>query len=156
MVRFGRILLLLAACGLSSAPGVHAQTVVASADGETPGVRLDITEAKRGADDTLTVKFIIVNKSASAFKFGHNLGDQAYGDFGNVGGIHLLDTTNKKKHLVIRDSQKNCVCSSKLKDLPAGNSINLWGKFPAPPASVKAVSIVVPGFMPLDGVAISQ
>jgi len=156
MASLGRILLLLAVFGLLSFSGVHAQTVIASTDGETPGVRLDLTEAKRGSGDTLTIRFTIVNKSASAFKFGHNLGDAAYGDFGNIGAIHLLDATNKKKYLVIRDSAKNCVCSNKLRDLPTGQSINLWGRFPAPPADVKAVSVVVPGFMPLDEVAISQ
>ncbi len=155
MARLGRIFLLLATLGLFSASGVLAQTVVASTDGETSGVRLDVTEAKRGSGGTLTIKFTIVNESATSFKFGHNLGDQAYGDFGNIGAIHLLDATNKKKYLVMRDSEKNCVCSGKLKDLPAGQSINLWAKFPAPPADVPAVSIVVPGFMPLDEVAIS-
>ena len=157
MASVSRILLLLAAFWLLSFSGVHAQTVIASTDGETPGVRLDVTEVKRGSGGTLTVRFTIANKSTSAFKFGHNLGDQAYSrDFGTIGATHLLDATNKKKYLVMRDSEKNCVCSSKLKDLPAGKSINLWGKFPAPPADVQVVSIVVPGFMPLDEVAISQ
>lgn len=156
MLSLGRISLLIAAFGLFSVDG-HAQTVIASTDGETPGIRLDVTEAKRTSGNTLTVRFIIVNQSTGAFRFGHNLGDQAYSrDFGTIGAIHLLDATNKKKYLVVRDSEKNCVCSAKLKDLPAGKSINLWGKFPAPPADVQAVSIVVPGFMPLDEVAISQ
>ncbi|MGH6945751.1 MAG: hypothetical protein ACREDZ_00335 [Kiloniellales bacterium] len=156
MMSFGRIFLLSAAFGLLAISGVQAQTVIASTDGESPGVRLDVTEVKRGSGGTLTVKFTIVNDSSERFGFGYKLGDADYKDVSNIGGVHLLDATNKKKYLVMRDSEKKCVCSSKLKDVEAGKSLNLWAKFPAPPEDVQAVSIVVPGFIPLDDVAISQ
>lgn len=156
MVSLVRLSLLSAALVSLSISGAQAQTVVASTDGESPGVRLDVTEVKRGSGGTLMVRFTIVNDSSERFGFGYKLGDADYKDVGNIGGVHLLDAANKKKYLVMRDSKKNCVCSGKLKDLQAGKSLNLWAKFPAPPADVQAVSIVVPGFIPLDDVAISE
>lgn len=160
MMSFCRTFLFSAALGLlwwlSPVSAVQAQTVVASTDGELPGTRLDVTEVKRGSGSTLMVKLTIVNEATESFVFGHNLVDKDTNDYGNISGVYLLDQANKKKYLVMRDSEKNCVCSGKLKDLEAGKTINLWAKFPAPPEGVQAVSIVVPGFIPLDDVAISQ
>lgn len=156
MQKLSRIWLLGAVLGLAAMPGAYAQTVVASTDGESSGVRLDVTELKRSSGNTLTLKFTIVNASDDRFGFGYDMGDKDFNDFSNVGGVHLIDAANKKKYLVVRDSQKNCVCSSKLKDIQPGKSLNLWAKFPAPPETVQAISIVVPHFIPLDDVPIGQ
>ena len=53
--------------------------------------------------------------------------------------------------LVITDSDGKCLCSSSLKqESIAGKFLNLWARFPAPPAGVKEVSVVFPHFIPTD------
>jgi len=142
--------------GLLSIPMAGAQTVIASTDGEEAGLRLDVTEVKRGSGDTLTVKFTITNSSDKAFNFANDFGDSDFNDSGNLGGMHLIDAPNRKKYLVIRDSEKQCLCSTKVYQVEAGGAINLWAKFPAPPPDVQNIGIVLPRFIPLDDVPISQ
>lgn len=65
--------------------------------------------------------------------------------------VHLIDAAGKKKYLVITDSDGKCVCSGGLTTaLDTGKSINLWARFPAPPAEVREVSVVFPHFIPTD------
>lgn len=137
-----------AAAGASAA-------AIASAEGETPGVRLDVTELKRSAGGTVNLKFNIVNGSSERLGFGYDFVEKDMG-YGDIGGVHLIDPVGKKKYFVARDSEGNCVCSRGLKDLDAGSTRSLWAKFPAPPPEVKTISIVVPHFSPLDDVPISE
>jgi len=70
--------------------------------------------------------------------------------------VTLVDEANKKKYFVVRDSDGKCVCSRGLKDIGAGETINVWARFPAPPDDVQKISIVIPHFSPLDDVPISR
>jgi hypothetical protein len=130
---------------------------IASTDAEQPGIRLDVTELKRTSGDTVMLKFTIVNEGDESLGFSHDFGDPQQGaDYGTVGGIHLVDAANKKKYLVVRDSDGKCLCSAGLDAIEVGKSRALWARFPAPPADVQEISIVVPHFIPLDDVPISQ
>lgn len=132
--------------------------VLASADGEKSGVRVEVTELKRSSGDTVNLKFVLINDSDEQFAFyGHYLGDSAVrSDHKSVGGVHLVDPAGKKKYLVVRDAEEKCVCSTDLADAKPKTRVNLWAKFPAPPAGVQKISIVIPHFSPMDDVPISQ
>ena len=145
----------------SSAPAPAPQTAAAgtlgSTEGEKSGVRIDITELKRASGGTLNLKFTIVNNSSDEV----NTASEYFGDhdvtrdsYRNVSGIHLIDPVNKKKYYVVTDAEKHCVCSTDIANIKAGQKVNLWAKFPAPPADVQKVSIEIPHFQPLDDVAI--
>jgi hypothetical protein len=43
-----------------------------------------------------------------------------------------------------------------VEDVAPGASVNLWAKFPAPPAGVNAVTVVVPHFIPMDDVPVQN
>lgn len=130
--------------------------VLASTDGETPNVTLDVTQLKRDRGNTITLRFTVKNGSSEPLVFASNwMGDHQIGsDYRAVGGIHLLDPVNNQKYFVVRDSERTCVCSRDVQDLAPGQSVNLWAKFPAPPAGVEAVTVVVPHFIPMDDVRI--
>lgn len=136
----------------------RAPAAIATADGETSGTRVDVTELKRSSDNTVTLKFAMANDSDKQLNFGYAFGDEAnqIKDFASIGGITLIDGTNKKKYFVVRDTENNCVCSRGLKDMAAHSRANLWAKFPAPPDDVQKISIVIPHFGPLDDVPISR
>ena len=130
---------------------------IATADGEKPGLRVDILELKRSSGGTVMMKFTLVNNSKDDVGFGgHWLGDSAVGDtdYKAVGAVHLIDPVGKKKYFVMRDAEQKCVCSRDLGSVAAGEKTNLWAKFPAPPADVQKVSIVVPHFTLMDDVPI--
>ncbi len=137
---------------------VAAAAPVATADGEKPGTRVEVTEFKRTGGGTISLKFVLVNDSDQSLGFGYNYGskDNEIKDHSTIGGITLVDPVGKKKYFVVRDSEKNCVCSSGLKDMGKKSRMNLWAKFPAPPENVTRIGIVIPHFQPLDDVPISR
>lgn len=135
-----------------------APAVLATADGEKSGVRIEVTELKRGSGDTVSLKFVLINDSEEDLNLaGHYLGYEKVGtDYKGVGGVHLVDPVGKKKYLVVRDTEENCVCSKDVEPIKAKTRVNLWAKYPAPPAEVQKVSVVIPHFSPMDDVPISQ
>lgn len=140
------------------APAAPAAVVIATADGEKAGTRVEITELKRLSDNTLNLKFALVNDTSDRHSFSYDYGDRQYStiDFNTVGGVNLVDGANRKKYFVVRDSENNCLCSRGLKDIPPNSRGNLWAKFPAPPDDVQKISIVIPHFGPIDDVPISR
>jgi hypothetical protein len=131
---------------------------IATVDGENPGTRVEVNELKRAGDNTLTLKFAIVNDSDKKIEFGYDFGDEAnhIKDYNSIGGVNLIDSANKKKYFVVRDTESNCVCSRNLNGIPSKSRGNLWAKFPAPPDEVQKISVVIPHFGPLDDVPISR
>lgn len=142
----------------SSAPPPATAAIIASADGDTPGAKIEIHELKRTSGDTLTLRFSMVNGSGKDMSFNYNFVEQGKDvvDFNSVGGVHLIDPVGKKKYFVVRDTENQPACSRGLKDLAAGGRLNLWSKFPAPPEGVQMISVMVPHFGPMDDVPISR
>lgn len=139
----------------TSAPA-PAGGVIATTDGETPGVRVEVTELKRASGGTVSLKFVVINDSTEKFSMAsHQLGDSKISDdYRSVGGIHLVDPVGKKKYFVVRDSDDHCLCSREVSDVAKGSRMNLWAKFPAPPADVQKVTLEFPHFTPMDDVPI--
>jgi hypothetical protein len=149
--------IILASMGiLLSATSALADAPVATTDGESPGVSLQIQEFKV-SNGTVMLKFSVANDAAASFPIW-NLKDTsvAKGDANAVSGIYLIDVANKKKYFVVVDNDGHCVCSRDVADLPSKAKVNLWAKFPAPPDSVKKIGVVVPHFVPMDDVPLSH
>jgi hypothetical protein len=129
----------------AAAPGAFAQNAIATADGETTGIRIEITELSRTSGETVTLKFrLIADRGVEATPY-------ELMESSDLREVHLVDAAGKKKYLVIKDSDGKCVCSGGLKQQSiSGKSMNLWARFPAPPAEVKEVSVVFPHFIPTD------
>lgn len=124
--------------------------------GEYPGITVTIQELKRSSS-ALTLKFVMANQSKQDFGFGANFrettGDS---DWGSIGGVHLIDGTNKKKYFVMRDSDRACLCSRNIPNIAAGSQAVLWAKFPVPPDDVQKITVEIPHFPPFEDVAISR
>jgi len=142
----------------TSAAAPAAPAGIASADGETPGAKAVVTELKRTSGGTVSLKLTLVNGSSKRLGFGYDFADKDHEirDHATVGGIQLIDEANKKKYFVVRDTEGKCVCSSGMHDLAAGESVNVWARFPAPPDDVQKISVVVPHFSPMDDVPLSK
>jgi hypothetical protein len=139
-------------------PPASSTPAVATADGETPGIKAEIQELKRNSGGTVTLKVTLVNASSKDLGFGYDFGDPDHHikDFASVGGISMIDAVNKKKYLVARDSEDTCLCSRGLNGVSAGARLNVWAKFPAPPDDVQKINISIPHFSPADDVPISR
>jgi hypothetical protein len=101
-------------------------------------------------------RFAVVNDGEQALDLNQLMKGEGTVDWHSVDGVYLLDNAGKKKYLVVRDSDKHCVCSRNIQDLPAKTTGNFWAKFPAPPDNVDKVSVVVPHFIPMDAVPLGK
>jgi hypothetical protein len=141
----------------SSAPASSARPALATADGEKPGVRVEVQELKRTSGDTLSLKFALINDSTESFDFGYALIEQGKtNDYNSISGVNLIEGVGKKKYFVVRDTEGACLCSRGLSSVTSKSRVNLWAKFPAPPAEVSTITVVVPHFTPMEDVSISQ
>jgi hypothetical protein len=131
-----------------AAPGVPG--VLAMADGESPGARVEVQELKRTGGDTLTIRFFMINDADKPLGFGCG----TFGDCGSISGTHLID--GKTTHPVVRDKEGHCLCSRGLGRLEPKSRVSLWARFPAPPASTQKVTVVVPHFLPMDDVPVGR
>jgi hypothetical protein len=114
-------------------------------EGQTPGSKIVVTSLKRDAGGTVTLRFQLANDGDKTIKtYG------VLGEYFALDNVHLIDAANKKKYLVVKDDAGKCVCSELKDDVVKGSRFNLWAKFPAPPADVSKVSVIVPGFEPVD------
>lgn len=139
----------------SAAQPVPAGPVLASTDGDKPGIRVEVVELKRTSGDTVNLKFAMINDSSEDMGYSYDFGEGSTSDFGTIAGVHLIDAAGKKKYFVVRDSEGACLCSRGLKSIEPKTRANLFAKFPAPPADVQKITVVIPHFIPMDDVPIT-
>src|ERR1017187_10247991 len=142
----------------AAAPASSA-AVIATADGETDGIKAEILDLKRDSGGTVTLKFTLVNNSKQDVGFVYGFGDDAnfhITDFDSIGGVNLVDTVNKKKYMVARDSENHCLCSRGLSGVGPATRKNLYAQFPAPPDDVQKINVVIPHFLPANDVPVSR
>ena len=136
---------------LSHLAAQSAATLPMKVDGDISGISVELTAVQK-TGDTIMVRFKYING-----------GDKTTGMIYNqVGGqiedkIYYVDAKNKKKYLVIRDTENHPLASA-LHDLEvnAGETKGCWAKFPAPPADVTAISVYIPGAPPFENVPLGE
>jgi len=141
---------LVAFVGSILAIAVPATAQELSSEGQIPGSKIVVREIKRDAAGTVTLRFQLVNEGEQAIKtYG------VLGEYFGMDNLNLIDTANKKKYLVVKDTEGACVCSELKDDAVPGSRFNLWAKFPAPPDDVQQITVVVPSFEPVESVPIA-
>jgi hypothetical protein len=124
------------------------------ADTEWDGISVELTSVTKGEGDTLTIKLKYTNngsKPVNVSKVGQFTSENV------AEKVYYIDPKNKKKYLVIKDSENHAVASNmKYLELEPGASKAGWLKLPAPPADVKTITVYLPGAPPFEGVAITQ
>lgn len=148
MKRIGSFLAAVVGSSLVLAAPVVAAEL--SGEGQVAGSRIVVRDLRRDAVATVTLRFRVVNEGEQNFKTYSLLGDYYAMD-----KVSLIDTANKKKYMVVEDSEGVCICSEFKGEVEPGAAINLWAKYPAPPADVKLITVLVPGFEPVESVPIA-
>ena len=146
------VVLLLGATPNGMAAADEAARPIAVVDGTTPGARTEILSLKRSVGGMLTLRYALVNASGDAIPFNHFPG--CCGSAATT----LVDYVNRKKYLVITDSNGECLCTAiqnNLSNIDAPRRI-LFAKFPAPPDSVSHIAVLFTGAEPVDDVPIDR
>lgn len=127
---------------------------LATAEGEAGMMEtLEILDLRR-LGDTVTVEFVVVT--------GDDIGRNGYDLLGPadslthgyaVSGVTLVDHDNRKRHVVLRDSNGECLCSRfRGAELSPGTRYRHSAQFAAPPDGVDTMTVEVPTFPAVDGV----
>ncbi|MFE3885334.1 hypothetical protein ACFXPQ_20910 [Streptomyces lydicus] len=66
----------------------------------------------------------------------------------SISGATLVDKAGKKRYLVLRDTNGECLCTTGLSGLMPGDSRPIFAQFPAPPAKVTQVDFQLPTMPP--------
>ena len=66
----------------------------------------------------------------------------------SISGATLVDKAGKKRYLVLRDTNGECLCTTGLSGLRPGASSPIFAQFPAPPAKVTEVDFQLPTMPP--------
>jgi hypothetical protein len=140
------LLAVLAIVAIFSSSSAPAQPSALIGDGVKSGQRIEIRDLKRDDGGTVTLRFQLINDGEK----------DTISCCGIVDNVYLIDAANKKKYLVVRDAQGNCVCATGLPILGKGDRANAWAKFQAPPDGVQRVMVVVPGFEPVEAVPVTN
>lgn len=156
MIRRLVVGLLAAVLVAGIAGGVSAQKpagVIDSIDAEWSGVQTDLLEVRRMSDNTIRVRWRYRNTS-----------DQEVALYGADAvyllslQTYLLDPVNKKKLFVVTDAKGKAVGTDMGQSfrVKPKESWTAWAKFPAPPANVEKITVVIGKTPPFEDVAIGK
>ena len=120
------------------------------------GGKVQVTEMKRGTGDVLTLKFKVINDTPQPIDIAIFGTGPEYA--WNIAKVDLLDQKNKKKYLVMTDSETKPLCSGGTlhnNTVKPGSQMGVWAKFQAPPVDVKIVTVEIPTVEPIEDVKIA-
>ena len=139
-----------------SPPVAQAQALVTPSEG-IPGLRFELESLEHTTGGTVTLRGELVNDSARAFKVRCEFANPALG-CQTWSQPSLVDFDNRTKYDVIyfTGGKQKCACSELPDEIEAGARLKVWAKFPAPPKSVKKISVMFRTFEPLDDVPITD
>lgn len=109
------------------------------------GVVLTLHSAVRDKGGFVTVNGTVTNhgdKSFTAIKWLSK--ETEVKSSSSISGASLVDPVGKKRYLVLRDTDGECLCSTGLANIQPDDSRTVFAQFPAPPASVTTVDFQLP------------
>ena len=125
---------------------------LATIQGDTEGVHVDILSLKRTEGGMLTLRVAFVNDSGGPVK------TSAFPGINGGWKVVLVDYKAKRKYGVIGFNDGSCLCTTNLIDsaeFEPGRKV-LWAKFPAPPESVQRVTLLAGSGEPVEGLPITR
>ena len=124
-------------------------------EGQDPDLRVEVRDLKRGDGGVVTLRLRLVNGSASAYDASCDMRDPAFNDFLRRVHRRLSARCDQQEEIHGCARLREKVRCSAIAAVEPGKKTNIWATFPAPPAEVSEVTVVVPLFEPIEGVPIN-
>lgn len=134
-------------------------------EGDSPWVTLEVTDLRRTSEETVTLEFVVATTDdesidlgfTDAFTSPYATEEDQNALYGAVSGVTLVDQANRKRHLVLRDADRNFLCTAFPGISPEyGTRYEHSAQFPAPPADVEEMTVEVPQFPSVDQVPLRE
>ncbi|MEV0849948.1 hypothetical protein AB0J21_29410 [Streptomyces sp. NPDC049954] len=113
------------------------------------GITLTITAAMRDSSGFVTISGSVTNGTGRGWTAANWTGDEKelVNNGGSMAGASLVDGAEKKRYLILRDTEGRCLCTKFTGGLLRGRSTDWYAQFPAPPKETTTVTFQV-GAMP--------
>ncbi|MER7984274.1 hypothetical protein ABTY53_01520 [Streptomyces noursei] len=134
--------------GGAGSPAADADKVIGEMKGPD-GVVVTLNSAVRDSGGFVTVEGTVTNHGTRAFNaIDWRSNETELKSRSSISGATLVDKPGKKRYLVLRDTNGECLCTTGLSGLLPGQSRPLFAQFPAPPAKVTEVDFQLPTLPP--------
>jgi hypothetical protein len=113
------------------------------------GLILQVTSAERDSGGFVTVNGTLKNDSAKSITVPYALrGDETeiMAHDRSLGGATLVDSKEKKRYYVLRDTEGRPLTTTGLAILKSGEAIPIFMQFPSPPETTTDVTLQLPTF----------
>ncbi|WP_274919029.1 hypothetical protein [Streptomyces sp. WZ-12] len=129
-------------------PAADADKVIGEMKGPD-GVDVTLRSATRDSGGFVTVEGTVTNHGTRAFNaIDWRSNETELKSRSSLSGATLVDKAGKKRYLVLRDTNGECLCTTGLSGLLPGQSRPVFAQFPAPPAKVTEVDFQLPTMPP--------
>ncbi|WP_413807436.1 hypothetical protein [Streptomyces sp. OE57] len=109
------------------------------------GVVVTLHSAVRDDGGFVTVNATVTNHGSRLFNaIDWRSKETEVKSLSSVSGASLVDEKGKKRYLVLRDTDGQCLCTTGLSGIKPNESRPLFAQFPAPPKSVKEIDFQIP------------
>lgn len=134
----------------STAPAADTDKAIGEMKGPD-GVTLTLHSAVRDSGGFVTVNGTVTNHGTRVFNaIDWRSNESELHSRSSLSGATLVDKAGKKRYLVLRDTDGECLCTTGLSGLRPGESRPVFAQFPAPPAKVTEVDFQLPTMPPAD------
>ncbi|WP_431042492.1 hypothetical protein ACQUSR_11600 [Streptomyces sp. P1-3] len=126
------------------APGDESSGAIGEAEGPD-GIVLSIQSATRDDGGFVTVSGTVANNGDRTFNASRwRSSETDVKSRSSISGASLVDQRGKKRYLILRDTDGECLCTTGLANLRPGESRPVFAQFPSPPADVTRVDFQLP------------
>ncbi|MFC0600159.1 hypothetical protein [Streptomyces palmae] len=146
--------------GATAAPGARDATAPGERAGTTPAPRptevigeakgpqdiaVALTSAVRDSGGFVTVRGTVTNHGDTSYNaFTWRSKETELHSQSSVSGASLVDHAGRKRYLILRDTDGECLCTTGLVGIKPGESRPFFAQFPAPPDGVAKVDFQLP------------
>lgn len=127
---------------------VDTDEVVAEIGG-SDGVSVAVHSVVRDEGGFVTVNATLQNDGEDVFDPVRLRSDEvSIKSQSDISGVSLVDKEGKKRYMVLRDTDGQCLCTTDIPLIQSGDSRPIFAQFPAPPSSVTEVEFQIPTMTP--------
>lgn len=130
------------------ADGVDTDKVIGELKGPN-GIEVVVHSAERDSGGFVTVNGTLKNNGDKTFRAAEWRSEEtAITSKSSIAGATLVDKAGKKRYMVLRDTDGQCLCTTGLSGVKSGETRPVFAQFPAPPDKVTQVEFQVPSMSP--------
>ncbi|MFF4601782.1 hypothetical protein ACFY12_03345 [Streptomyces sp. NPDC001339] len=134
--------------GGPGSPAADSSKVIGEMKGPD-GIVITLHSVIRDSGGFVTVSGTVTNHGTRAFNaINWRSNETELRSRSSISGATLVDKAGKKRYLVLRDTNGECLCTTGLSGLLPGASRPIFAQFPAPPAKVTEVDFQLPTMPP--------